>query len=79
MQQVRTVDTVLFKRWIRANAPRAVEELAIQARVSASLIRQVLGGRVPKKESREVICEATGYSEDELFPVVTAIGEDQAS
>jgi hypothetical protein len=74
----RKTNKKLLREFLEKQGDFGKTELSLKARVSVSMIEKMVVGTygfVPREVTRERICAATGISEDELFPLVTAKGE----
>lgn len=67
---MRNVNLDTFKFWLLNNGPLAKEDLCHKARIKFfTLDKIVRGARMPSELEQMAICQATGLSRDELFPV----------
>lgn len=71
----RTVNAVALKEWIKGNGYAGLE----QAGISVHTAKKMAEGSYPwepKELTIKTICEVTGFSEDELFPVAEDNGDE---
>ena len=71
----RTVNAELLKQAIRSRGEGGLADLAQATRVSISWIQKAMTGNysnAPRGLTRQALCNETGYTEDQLFPLVTA-------
>lgn len=67
---MRNVNLDTLKFWLVSNGPLAKEDLCSKARIKFfTLDKIVRGTRMATELEQKAICEATGLSRDELFPV----------
>lgn len=68
----RIANSQLLNEWIRINGKNARAELAFKSGCSISLIGQLCNGvykHTPSIGKIEGLCEVTGYTLDQLFPI----------
>jgi len=71
---IRRTNTQLLREWASATGDMAKPKLALRAGISVSVIDKLFAGSypsVPRERLRKSLCEATGYPEDLLFPVIS--------
>jgi|GEM_PF-2679432 len=74
---MRRVNGKRLKNWLEKEGERARAQLYLDTGVSMDWIAKVTSGRyksAPRRTTINALCEATGISEDDLFPMVTAKG-----
>ena len=74
---MRTVNGKKLKTWLERQGDRAKAQLHLDSGVSMDWIEKVTSGRyksAPRRITINALCEATGMSEDELFPLAATKG-----
>ena len=77
----RLTDLNRLRAWVDEGGSERIAKL-IDTGVSMYTLDQMLRGnykKSPRGSTRKLFCDATGLSEDELFPLVGAKGKKQAS
>jgi hypothetical protein len=70
----RAINNKLLQHWAKDN-PNAMGKIFEKSEASLSTLQQIFAGtyngrRAPGRLMRRVFCEVSGFSEDELFPVI---------
>lgn len=68
----RRTNAHLIKKFLASHGDFALAHLSVDAKVSITLIEKLANGTypwLPRETTRDRLCKATGYSEDELFPL----------
>ncbi len=67
---MRNVNLETLNFWLVSNGPLAKEDLCHMARIKFFTLDKIVRGvRMPTELEQRAICEATGLSREELFPV----------
>lgn len=80
----RQIEEKLIKSWAKkiGGVSKAVRVLMDATEIAPSTAEKLVCGKYPSEPQfliRKVLCDLTGYSEDELFPFAATKGKSRAS
>ena len=76
---MRKLNAHKLNEWLAINGELSREDLASKSRIKFHILKRIIDGkRMPRELEQIALCQATGLTKDELFPLIVEIKKESA-